>query len=60
MLQVNQSLKYAISEKSIMAMLNHPFVISLFGAFQTPHYLYFVLEYCPGVDLGLHLAKRKH
>lgn len=25
--------------------------------YKTPNYLYFVMDYCPGGDLSLHLAK---
>ena len=39
-------------------MCNHPFVLSLNYAFQTPNYLYLVLDYCKGGDLSYHLAER--
>lgn len=39
------------TERNILAKLNHPFIVRLFGAFQSPRKLYFLLEYCPGGEL---------
>ena len=51
MLQKQKQLKYAISECKIMRQLNHPFIVPMYYAFQTPKYLYFILELCPNGDL---------
>lgn len=59
-LQKSKQLKYAISECKIMKELAHPFIVTLYYAFQTAHFLYLVLEYCPNGDLSsLVKAKRK-
>jgi hypothetical protein len=50
-LQKQKQLKYAISECKIMKQLNHPFIVPLYYAFQTPKYLYLILELCPNGDL---------
>lgn len=38
-------------------MVNHPFIVQLICAFQTPKKLHFVLEYCPGGELFFHLSR---
>lgn len=53
----NNQLKYVISELNIMKQLHCPFIVSLNYAFQTPKYLYLVMEYCGGKDLSWHLDK---
>lgn len=53
----NNQLKYVISELNIMKQLHHPFIVSLHFSFQTPKYLYLVMEYWSGRDLAWHLDK---
>ena len=53
-----KQLKYAIGECKILAYLNHPFIIKMNYAFQTPKNLYMVLDYCPNGDLMTHLGER--
>lgn len=40
-----------MTEKSILAKIDHPFLIKLNKSFQDEKKLYFVLEYCPGGEL---------
>lgn len=54
---VKKQLKYAISEANVLKKANHPFIINLHYAFQTPNFLYLALDYCPGRDLSHHLAR---
>lgn len=54
---LNQHLKYAVSEANILKKADFPFILQLYYCFQTPRYLYLVIEYCPGNDLGFHLAR---
>lgn len=51
-------LKYAITECNVLRECDHPFIIKLHYAFQTPDHLYMILDYCPNGDLALHLNKR--
>lgn len=53
-----KQLKYAIGECKILAYLNHPFIIKMNFAFQTPKNLYMVLDYCPNGDLMTHLSEK--
>ena len=56
---INQKqLKYAIGECKILSYLNHPFIIKMNYAFQTPKNLYMVLDYCPNGDLMAHLSEK--
>jgi serine/threonine protein kinase len=51
----NQQIKYAVSESKIMQTLDHPYLLKLIYAFQTPMHLYMVTEYCENSDLSQHL-----
>lgn len=57
-LSKQKQLKYAISECKIMKQLNHVFIVPLYYAFQTPKYLYLILELCPNGDLLDLLGKK--
>lgn len=43
--------KYVMTERNVLTLMNNPFIVNIFGAFQTKEKLYLVLEYCPGGDL---------
>ena len=51
----NKHLKYAITECNVLKRADHPYIIKMHYSFQTPEYLYMVLDYCPGGDLAHHL-----
>lgn len=55
----NNLVRYAFTERNIMMNITHPFIVKLHHSFQTPEKLVFVMEYCPGGDLGTHIAKEK-
>lgn len=55
----NKHLKYAITECNVLKRANHPFIIRLHYSFQTPDYLYMILDYCPNGDLSLHLNQKQ-
>lgn len=54
----SREVEHAIAERSILASVNHPFLVRLYGAFQTPTRLVMVLEYVPGGELFFHLKKK--
>ena len=57
---INQNLlKYVIAERNVLGICNHPFIVKLNYAFQTPSILFLILEYCPGGDLAKHLYFEK-
>lgn len=41
----NKHLKYAITECNVLKRANHPYIIRLHYSFQTPDYLYMILDY---------------
>merc|ERR550525_923701 len=45
------------TERNVLETVAHPFIVTLYYAFQTPKKLYFVLEYCPGGELFFHLSR---
>ena len=52
-------LKYAMAERNVLSLSNHPFIVKLNFAFQTNHKLFLILDYCPGGDLSKHLQVEK-
>jgi tRNA A-37 threonylcarbamoyl transferase component Bud32 len=53
----NQQLRYAVTECNVLKQAQHPFIINLHFAFQTPDHLYMILDYCPGGDFSYHIAR---
>lgn len=47
--------RYAMTEKHIMSVVDHPFIIKMRFTFETQDKLYFILDYCPGGDLSEYL-----
>ena len=41
----------------ILAKLQHPFIVNMFGSFHDPRYIYMVLEYIVGGEFFTHLRK---
>lgn len=50
-------LEHTKTEKMILQHVNHPFIVGLEFAFQTPAKLYFVLEFMKGGELFNHISK---
>merc|ERR1712065_69576 len=55
MLIERNQIEHTMSERNIMQSLQHPFVVSLHFAWQTPEKLYLALEYVNGGELYTHL-----
>lgn len=45
-------IKYIHTERVVQSKLDHPFIVKLHCTFQTRDYLFMVMDYCPGGDLG--------
>ena len=45
------------TERKIMELIDHPFIVKLIYAFQTAHKLYMVMDYCPGGELFYHIQR---
>jgi len=52
-------LRYAVTERNILAYIRHPYIVSLHYAFQTPSHLVLVLQYCPRGNLQQLLTREK-
>lgn len=57
-LKRHNQLKYAIAECKVLRSSKHPFILSLYWAFQTPRNLYMVLGYCQNGDLAMLLQSK--
>jgi serine/threonine protein kinase len=55
----NKMVTHTQAEKSILADLQHPFVVKLYYAFQTKRHLILVLEFLCGGELFFHLQRNK-
>ncbi|CAD8063553.1 unnamed protein product [Paramecium sonneborni] len=49
--------RYAQTEKNVLSVMKHPFIVRLHAAFQNSQKLFMVLDFCPGGDLGQLLTK---
>jgi serine/threonine protein kinase len=56
MIKRNQ-VEHTRTERSILELVRHPFIIQLKYAFQNQAKLYFVVDYCPGGELFFHIQK---
>ena len=46
------------TEGTILSQVDHPFVATLYSAFQTETHVYFVMDFCPGGELYEVLQKQ--
>lgn len=58
-LSTNNLRRYAMTERNVMSALDHPFMVRLVYAFQSPSRLFLVMDYYPGGDLGKAIKRRK-
>lgn len=42
----------AVTERNVFSIMEHPFIVGLNSAFQTPEYLFLIIDYCPGGDFA--------
>lgn len=47
------------TERKVLSMVDHPFIMKLHFAFQTENKLFIVLDYCAGGELFFHLSRHK-
>ena len=56
MIKKNQ-IEHIRTERKILELIDHPFIIKLKYAFQSPEKLYFVTDYCPGGEIFFHIQR---
>ncbi|EEQ97130.1 protein kinase, putative [Perkinsus marinus ATCC 50983] len=56
----NKRMERAMMERKVLAKARHPFIVTMYWAFQTRSHLYFVLEFCAGGELFYHMMQRGH
>ncbi|KJE95290.1 AGC/AKT protein kinase [Capsaspora owczarzaki ATCC 30864] len=52
-----QTISHTVTENRVLKILEHPFVVKLFFAFQTDDRLFFVMEYINGGEIYTHLKR---
>jgi serine/threonine protein kinase len=48
----------ARAEREILALLDHPFLPTLYASFQTPTHVCLITDFCPGGELFLLLERQ--
>lgn len=51
--------RYIQTEKEVLSLISHPFIVRLYYAFQTETRLFLVMKYCPGGDLSKIIEQKK-
>jgi len=51
--------RYALTERNVMSVINHPFMVKLNFAFQSATKLFLVMDYYPGGDLGKLIGRKR-
>jgi cGMP-dependent protein kinase len=51
--------EHVISEKNVMAQMNHPFIVKLYATYKDHDFLYFLLDVCLGGELFTLLRQRR-
>ena len=51
--------RYAKTERNVLQISHHPFIVKLIYAFQSNEELFLILQYCSGGDLSVHLKREK-
>ena len=54
-----QQIERTRTERKVLSIVDHPFIMKLHFAFQTEENLYLVLDYCAGGELFFHLSRHK-
>lgn len=52
-------LRYAKTERNVLSLASHQFVVGLNFAFQSNSRLYLIMDYAPGGDMGMALANHR-
>ena len=55
----NNLQRYATTERNVLRVIDHPFIIKLRFSFQNAHYLFLVMDFMPGGDLGFYLEREQ-
>ena len=58
LLRKKNNMQYMKSERDILTKVRHPFIVTLFFAFQTEQRLFLVMDFLAGGELFFHLKRR--
>ena len=51
--------KYAMTERNVLSVTDHPFIVKLNYSFQSSDKLFLILDYASGGDLAEHLTRER-
>ena len=51
--------RYARTERNVLSLASHQFIVGLNFAFQSASRLYLIMDYAPGGDMGMALANHR-
>ena len=51
--------EHTVNEKKILDVIDHPFLVKLYGTFQDDHNLYMIMEYVVGGELFTYLRRNQ-
>jgi len=54
-----KQVEHTRTERRVLALIDHPFIVKLHFAFQTESKLFFVLDYAAGGELFFHLSRMR-
>jgi len=53
--KISSQKKYTVSEKKILKMIDHTFIVKMERCFESKTHLFLILEFCSGKDLSVYL-----
>eukprot|EP00923_Selenidium_pygospionis_P030260 GHVN01053757.1.p1 GENE.GHVN01053757.1~~GHVN01053757.1.p1 ORF type:complete len:521 (-),score=65.26 GHVN01053757.1:570-2132(-) len=58
-IKAKNQVEHTRTERHVMDLIRHPFIVQLYFSFQTKTSLYLIMEYCPGGELFLHMHEHE-
>lgn len=52
-----RQMEHVMSEKNLLAEIQHPFIVNLVATFKDKYHLYLLMDYVPGGELFTHLRR---
>ncbi len=53
-------IKYLFSEKNTLSLIDHPFILKLIKTLKNENWVFFLMEYISGINMGEYLETRKN
>ena len=56
----NSQIKYIFFEKNTLSLIDHPFILKLIKTLKNENWVFFLMEYISGINMGEYLETRKN